>query len=307
MPLQPRNLWVDWSLDRAARAGLWALMRVPYNQRVALAGRLLRGIGRIAGFRRRALEQLAYIYPDWTEDARQDVASKVLDNIGRTLIENFSFEDRWARAQRWAPNGPGWAACEAARNAGRPIIVVSGHYGNYQAMQVALNSRGYAVGGLYRPMNNRYFNTHYVRTFEEARGPAFPRGRRGLGDLVRHLRNGGQNAILIDQYFADGVQLNFMGKPAPTALSAAEMALKYDVLLVPIYAERLENGLDFEVSVETPVEHTDPETMTQILNDSLTARVHQHPEQWLWVHRRWKPGRQALYSPSLETAPDTPE
>jgi KDO2-lipid IV(A) lauroyltransferase len=142
-------------------------------------------------------------------------------------------------------------------------------------------------------MNNPYANAHYVASVEGVGGKAFARDRRGLAGFVKVLRDGGQGAMLIDQYFGDGTRLSFLGKPAPTALSAGELALKYDALLVPIYAERLENGLDFDVTLEAPIPHTDAATMTQALNDSLSARVRARPEQWFWVHRRWKPDRQA--------------
>jgi Kdo2-lipid IVA lauroyltransferase/acyltransferase len=162
------------------------------------------------------------------------------------------------------------------------------------------------MGGLYRLMNNPYSNAHYVASVEGVGGRAFPRDRRGLVGFVRVLRGGGQGAILIDQYFGGGELLDFLGKPAPTVLSAAEMALKSDALLVPIYAERLENGLDFDVSVEAPIPHGDARSMTQALNDSLAARVRARPEQWFWVHRRWKPDRQARrFPPVPPAAPET--
>ena len=154
-----------------------------------------------------------------------------------------------------------------------------------------MNVRGYAMGGLYRLMNNPYSNAHYIASVEGVGGAAFPRDRRGLAGFVKTLREGGQGAILIDQFIAQGALLDFLGQPAPTALSAAEMALKYDTLLVPIYAERLENGLDFDIQIEAPITHSDPVTMTQALNDSLAARVRAKPAQWLWIHRRWKPQR----------------
>jgi KDO2-lipid IV(A) lauroyltransferase len=75
-------------------------------------------------------------------------------------------------------------------------------------------------------------------------------------------------------------------------LSAADMALKYDALLVPIFAERTATGLDFDVTVEAPIPHGSPLAMTQTFNDILADRVRARPDQWLWVHRRWKPERQ---------------
>jgi KDO2-lipid IV(A) lauroyltransferase len=85
-----------------------------------------------------------------------------------------------------------------------------------------------------------------------------------------------------------GAELSFFGHAALTALSAAELALRYDALLVPTYGIRQPDGLGFEVVVEPPVPPGTPEAMTQALNDSLEALVRRHPEQWFWIHRRWK-------------------
>lgn len=116
----------------------------------------------------------------------------------------------------------------------------------------------------------------------------FPRDRHGFAQMVRHLRAGKLLALLIDQHMSKGARLSFFGQPANTAVSAAQLALKYDALLVPIYAVRKADGLGFAIEVEPPVPHSDEKTMTQALNDSLEAQVRRHPEQWLWTHRRWK-------------------
>ena len=119
-------------------------------------------------------------------------------------------------------------------------------------------------------------------------GRAFARDRRGLAEFVKNLREGGHGAILLDQHVSTGAMLDFLGQAAPTSLSAAEMALKYNALLVPIYGERLQDGIDFDIRIEAPIPPSDPVTMTQAINDSLSARVRARPEQWLWIHRRWK-------------------
>jgi KDO2-lipid IV(A) lauroyltransferase len=105
---------------------------------------------------------------------------------------------------------------------------------------------------------------------------------------VRHLKDGGQLVLLFDQHVLLAPILDFLGKPARTALSAAELALRYDALLIPFYGIRQKDGLSFETVLEAPIPHSDPVTMTQALNDSLAARVREKPEQWFWVHRRWR-------------------
>jgi KDO2-lipid IV(A) lauroyltransferase len=83
--------------------------------------------------------------------------------------------------------------------------------------------------------------------------------------------------------------LDFVVKPARTALSAAELALRFNAVLIPFYGIRQPDGLTFETVLEAPITHSDATTMTQAMNDSLSARIRENPGQWLWVHRRWRP------------------
>lgn len=279
----------NWLSDRILR-GLIALMRaLPYGVRVRLMGWLMRAvIAPLAGYRRRAEENLALVWPDMPLTERRRIARAVADNAGRTLIENYSSAELQARMARVTPQGPGFAALEKARAEGRPVILVSGHFGNFEAGRAALVTRGYEIGGLYRPMQNPWFNEHYRLTMENMGGPVFPQGRRGTAGFVRHLRQGGMLVLLIDQHNYRGAHLTFMGLPAQTALSATDLALKYGAEVIPFYGIRQPDGLSFAVEMEAPIAPSDTETMTQALNDSLEAHVRQHPGQWFWIHRRWK-------------------
>ena len=179
---------------------------------------------------------------------------------------------------------------EAIR-AGRPVIFLTGHFGNYEALRWALLDQGIEVGGLYRAMANVYFNAHYVRTMEDMSGPVFEQGRRGTAGFVKHLKSGGLAVLLFDIYEKHGVKLPFMGHDAPTALSAAELALKYDALLIPFFAIRQPDGLNFAVELDAPLTHTNPEQMMLEATQALEARSMRYPVLWFWIHRRCKPLR----------------
>lgn len=282
----------DWLIDRLLRLYIGALKLLPYPARVRLSGFLMAHvIGPLAGYRRRAESQLRFIYPDISRAESRRIARAVLDNMGRTFIENYSTADFLARQAASEIEGDGLAALEEARATGRPVILATGHFGNYEAPRAALVGRGFQVGGLYRPARNRFFEEHYKRTMMAFGGPIFAQGRRGTTGFVRHLRAGGVLVLLFDQHVGRGVPLPFLGKPAKTALSAAELALRYDALLIPFYGIRQPDGLSFRLVLEAPVPHSDAETMTRQLNASLEARISRNPGQWLWVHRRWKPER----------------
>lgn len=279
----------DYLANIALRGVIGLALALPYSLRIPFIGWLTRTlIAPLAGYRSRARNNLAMIMPDLPEAERNRIADEACDNAGRTLIENYSSRQLMARMAGKPIVGDGLAALEAARAAGRPVILVSGHFGNYEAARAALVARGYKIGGLYRPMANAFFNEHYVKTMEAFGGPVFPQGPRGTAGFVRHLKAGGQLVLLFDQFVIEAAPMDFMGKPAHTATSAAELALRYKAELIPFYATRDPNGLDFAIELEAPIPPSDPVTMTKTLNRSLEARIRAHPGQWFWIHRRWK-------------------
>ena len=264
-------------------------LALPYRVRVPLVGRIVQHVvGPVAGYRRRALANLELIWPEKSAAERRRIAAKCLNNVGRTFIENYSSRDFPRRFADADLSGPGFDALLTAAEKKQPVILVTGHYGNYEAVRAALVARGFDVGGLYRNMHNPYFNEHYVRTMKAFGGPVFAQGRRGTAGFVRHLRQGGQLVLLFDQHVHVAPTLDFLGHPANTAVSAAELSLRYNALLIPFFGIRRDDGLSFDTVIEEPVEPSTPEVMTQELNDRLAARIIADPSQWFWVHRRWR-------------------
>ncbi|HQU70330.1 MAG TPA: lysophospholipid acyltransferase family protein [Albidovulum sp.] len=279
----------DRMVDRAFRALLWCALRLPYRLRVPVAGWVIsRLVAPLAGYSRRVRENLALVCPDLSKAEVRRLVRAVPDNVGRTTIELYSGKDFVDRIRDLPLTGPGAAALEAAHAAGRPVILATGHFGNYDVARGALVARGYSVGGLYKPMANPLFNEHYVAAISKIGKPLFPRGPRGLSDMVRFLKSGGMLGIVMDQRMIRGIPATFFGIRALTATSAADLALKYGADLIPIYGIRRPDGLNFDIHVENPIPHSNAATMTQAVNDNLEALVRQHMEQWFWIHRRWK-------------------
>ena len=285
--------WGDYFINLMIHGLFRGILLLPYRIRVPMVGWVMaRVVAPMAGYTKRIRINLAYTCPELTKAQVNRLCYEVPNNVGRTLIEIYSGDRFIARVRNTPLEGAGAAALEEAHLAKRPVILVTGHFGNYDAPRAALIARGFSVGAIYMPMKNVFFNTHYEAAISRIGTPLFPRGRKGLAQMLKFLRAGGMTGFLVDQYMNHGALLQFFGKPAPTALSAAEMALKYDALLVPIYGIRNDNGLDFTIQVDAPIPHSDAETMTQALNDSLEHLVRQHMGQWFWIHRRWKPERQ---------------
>ncbi|CAM3179130.1 lysophospholipid acyltransferase family protein [Paracoccus nototheniae] len=280
--------------DRLANGAFLAIMQLalllPYRRRVPAMGWVFAHlIAPVAGWRRRIRDNLTLARPDLSGPEIEALVRAVPDNAGRSLAEIYSAAEFTARIRESAPvEGPGLPALEAALEANRPVILACAHFGNYDAMRAALSGRGWPVGALYRPMNNEAFNRHYVPAITAIAEPMFPRGRAGLAAMLRFLRGGGWLALGFDQYDREGAELRFFDLPTRTVLTPAELARRYDALLVPIAGIRQPDGLSFRVHVGAPVALDEPRAMMQALNDDLEMLVRRHMDQWFWVHRRWK-------------------
>ena len=278
----------DWLADKVLRGLISSLLRLPYERRVRLMGSILRrGIGPLVGYRKRAEDNLRLICPDMNAAERRRIATACCDNFGRTLIENYGWKEFGQRLEGTVPTGAGLTALQEAADQNRPVIFVTGHFGNHEAPRHVLTALGHVIGGLYRPMQNPFFNAHYAKTMTSWGGPVFAQGRRGTMGFARHLKSGGMGTLLFD-VSAHGPALPFLGQPAHTALSAAEISLKLDAVMIPYFGIRQANGLSFEVEVEAPIKPSTPEQMMQDATARLEGQITRNPEQWFWVHRRWK-------------------
>ncbi len=265
---------------------------LPYRRRVPLMGWLASHlVAPLAGWRRRIRENLAYARPDLPPEEVERLVRAVPDNVGRTLIELYSGAEFKAHVAGTPLTGPGAGALAEARADGRPVVLVTAHLGNFDALRATLFAEGYELAALYRPMNNPRFNAHYVRALSEIGTPLYPRSREGIVKYVRHLAGGGIVGILTDVYSAKGVDISFFGQPAPTSTAACAWARRHGAVVIPCYGIRRADGLDFDLLLEEPVPHRDEAEMTQEITDRLERVVRAHMHQWFWIHRRWKPER----------------
>ncbi len=278
----------DWIIDRALRTVIGTALALPYEKRVRWFGAAVeRFVAPLAGYRKRAEDQLAFIWPDMPEKERKTLARAVCNNFGRTMIENYSGADFSRQIEGASVAGDGLAPLAKAKEQGRPVLFVTAHFGNHEAPRQALTHQGYKIGGLYRPISNPYFNAHYEKNMLDMSGEVFAQGRKGTAGFVRMLKQGGMGTLLFDVRATRFPEISFMGKPAHTATSVAEIALKLDALVVPYFGIRQPDGLSFEVAIEAPIALSDPNKMMVDITARLETRINENPAQWFWVHRRW--------------------
>jgi KDO2-lipid IV(A) lauroyltransferase len=181
---------------------------------------------------------------------------------------------------------------------GRGAIVLCGHYGNWDLTAVAQALRGMQAHVISKEARVRALNEVWM-TVRREKGVAFLPPSDSSFAVVRALKRGGTVVVVMDQHrpHAEGVVARFFGLPASTLRTAAVLALRLGCPVLPIEGYRAARGRHrIEIGAPIPVRQgRDPEDSvlltTQAYNDAIEGIVRRHPEQWAWIHRRWKAPR----------------
>lgn len=299
--------WRDRAEDYVLRGLIWSALRLPIRTRLKTVSWLVRRcVAPVVGWYDRVYANIDHVWPGTDPAKKRAIADQVIDNVARAFIENYDVQEMLDRGARFNISGPGLQAVEEARAQGRPVLFVSGHFGSAECARCAMVARGYKIGGLIRPMSNPFFNEHYTRNMHQICEPVFDQGRRGTMGLIKHVKQGGMAVLLFDVYDSSGTPIDFLGKPAPTVTSTADIALRTNALMVPFFGIRHDDMYGFDAIFEEPIPHGDPLEMMQQATQRLEARIKEHPGQWMWIHRRWKPARQARNQRKRDAAKTAP-
>jgi KDO2-lipid IV(A) lauroyltransferase len=176
---------------------------------------------------------------------------------------------------------------------GKGMIVVIGHLGNWELIGLAVTLSGIPLHSLARPIENPWVD-RWLNKFRTQTGQEIISKYHALGNMVRVIQ---KNEVLIIQIDQDarhaGVYVNFFGRPASTHRSPAVLALKYGtpIVVADIYRE----GGSHHCVLSDPIDPAafksaaDPvKALTQAYSDRFEECVRRHPDQWFWVHDRWK-------------------
>ena len=273
----------------AISVALGCLSVLPIRLRGNLIAAVARGIVPLAaGPRRRMMQNFELIFPDMPLVEKKKLMRDVVGNAARSLgelLSNRTFKDR---LNLFHATGPGIEILERQARQGKGAIIVSAHFGQWEAIRHIMRSKGMETGAIYRENTNPLYEKLFFKNISFGGSPIVARGPAGNRIMVKHLKQGGFFALLVDQKVHADAWLPFMGHPSQTTTSPAALALKYNLPIVPAFALRQKDGISIEIEFEAAIEHSDVMTMTQEINDRIGARVRAHPEQWYWLHKRWE-------------------
>ncbi|MDR3181532.1 MAG: lysophospholipid acyltransferase family protein [Planctomycetaceae bacterium] len=186
-------------------------------------------------------------------------------------------------------------------NQDRPLIIVTGHFGNFEIGGFALGVLTYPSHTVARTLDNPYLN-QFIKDFRESTGQYLIAKKGGAGDIIRVLENNGLIAFLTDQAASrKDCKVNFFGKPAQTFKAIAVTAIQFQTPIVVCYSLRRKDSsgrfmpMHFDVHIngvldmkKLPADIQNVTDITQWYTQKLEEGIRRSPDQYWWIHNRWK-------------------
>lgn len=299
----PRQTWKkrvrQWLLRCLFRAQLLTLRVIPWKLSLALG----EGMGLIAfccskRYRQVAESNLTLAYGDTlTGSERRHITRRVFQNFARAmLIEWLKVPSLTIDQVRTLIRVETLDPLTQALAKGKGVIVVSGHLGNWELLARRVAMEGFPVTVVTRQSEDSQFNAITDRLRENAGYTVHPRGS-SPRRLLKHLRQNGIVAILCDQK-SDDVFVPFFGRTAGTTAGPAVLALKTGAAILPLFYPRQADGkfravflpeIDTTPTGDTPA---DTQRIMADITSSIESVVREYPDQWLWLHDRWRMPKQ---------------
>ena len=223
-----------------------------------------------------------------TNEQRENIISSMWKNYGITFIEyiflsSFKEKNDLVKVTR--------SDILEKISSDKPVIFVSGHFSNFELMSMEITKRKVKLATIYRPLNNFFLNPlmEHIRKKYVCKNQ-IKKGIGGVKESIQYIKAGYSIALMIDQRVSEGERLNFFNQPALTTTLPAQLALKFELPIIPVFIERRENGtykIDFydEIISKNFKNKID---LTQKLNSILEEMIKKNPNEWIWTHNRWK-------------------
>ncbi len=288
-------LRLGWRIEALlwdAVMGLFSLL--PIERASALGGWALRKLGPYFPAHRTAMINAKLVFPELDEAGARRLAMAAWDNLGR-LGGEFP---HMGEMRPYAPDGRvevrGREHLDAIINSGKPAVIITGHFANWEVMAAAICQSGLDARVSYRHANNPHIDAR-INAIRHGYGVPYlsAKGEAGAREMLVALKNGQSVTFMNDQKFNRGIDAPFFGHDLKTAPGPARLARRFNVPLLPVSITRLPKAR-FVVTFHPPlVQDQNPDKATAIantvttINQFLEEQIRAHPGDWFWVHRRW--------------------
>ncbi len=264
---------------------------------------VIEALGRCAGYlayrllgryRRLTLTHLRYAFgPALSRRTAQGIARRVFSNLGKTALEWFAIERYSPVAIGRLADVHGVGHLRRCLEKGRGVIAVSAHFGNWELLALVLAGLGFEGGVLARRLRYPEYESFLLNMRQRNGVATYARG--SLKEAVQVLRANHILGVVPDQdtESLDGVFVEFFGHPAYTPVGPAALSLVSGAPIVPCFVIR--RGRRFRLVIEEPIDIVrsgdrakDLVEMTQAWTRVVESYIRCYPDQWAWMHRRWK-------------------
>jgi KDO2-lipid IV(A) lauroyltransferase len=220
---------------------------------------------------------------------KDEIIKDMWNNYGMTFIE-YVFLD-YFRKNNSQVEIIGEINLAKIRKKNKPVIFVSGHFANFELMSMEITKKKIALATIYRPLNNFFLNPfmEYLRKKYVCKNQ-IKKGVSGVRNAIQFIKKKHSIALMIDQRVSEGEKINFFGTDALTTTLPAQLALKYDLEIIPVFLERTKNNkfkLEFYNEIKSKNFKNKIE-LTKKLNEIIEKMIIKNPNQWIWTHNRWK-------------------
>lgn len=263
----------------------------------AAAGWLALLFTRVIPLRRKLVdENLRLAYPELSDQQRRDIARQMWEHLFLLAVE-VAHAPRKIHDTNWRDyvHLRGEEQLVRALLDERPLIIVSGHFGNFELGGYVLGLLGFPTSTVARTLDNPYLH-RFVNRFRGITGQRMVSKKGGYDEILAVLSGGGTMTFLADQYAGSkGCWVEFFGRPASTHKAIALLALEHRARLCVGSTRRDGAPLHFELAVGQIIDPADPQCpqgnvreITQWFTSHLEQFIRRAPGQYWWLHRRWK-------------------
>ena len=223
-----------------------------------------------------------------TNEQRENIISSMWENYGITFIE-YIFLSLFKEKNDLVEVTRSDILNKISFN--KPVIFVSGHFSNFELMSMEITKKNIPLATIYRPLNNIFLNPfmEYLRKKYICKNQ-IKKGINGVRDSINYIKNNHCIALMIDQRVSEGENINFFNQSALTTTLPAQLSIKFDLDIVPVYIERDKDNnflIEFYKRID-PKQFKNKFELSEKLNKLLETMIIRNPGQWIWTHNRWK-------------------
>ncbi len=288
---------LDYLVYLAVRVLICLVQAMPLEAAAHFARAAAWWMGHVLGVRRRVVDDnLRHAFPSLTPAQRDRLAQDMWEHLF-LLVYEVTQASRKIHQTNWRQFAHLHNMDRAVRLliAGRPTVIVTAHFGNFEIGGFMLGILGFPTFTVARTLDNRYLD-RFINRFRGATGQFIIPKNGGYDQILQVLARGGAMSFLADQYAGPkGCWVDFFGRPASAHKAIALLSLEHDAPIMVCSARRRERPMDFDVTLAAVADPRDAGNdtgtmrhLTQWYISRLEEMIREAPNQYWWLHRRWK-------------------